>query len=731
VGAQPKEPAAEELQDFVPPEPLFTPVDYPEGASGRAEVVLELAIDRLGAVVEVKALSGELPFTDAAVAAAAKWRFAPGRKGDRTVGVRLRYTVAFEPPPKEEPEQAAPAPATPPAPTAKPLEVVVHGERVPPRAIGPGTVTLSRDEARMIPGTFGDPLRAVEAQPGVLPIVSGLPQFFIRGAPPANVGFFIDGIEVPLLYHAFFGPSVLHPALVEGITLHGGAPPVEYGRFAGPVVSAELTPLARRYTGEASVRLVDAGLLGEAPFGGCDGAEAPGCSRGSVRLSGRYSYTGLILSLLGDAELDYWDYQAHAAYALGKHDEIGVFAFGAYDHFEAGGASDQGGGEVMFHRADVRWDRRTSKTAIRVGLTGGFDETGGVEDKTSQVRSRSLRLRSSLTSDLSNSVTANVGLEGRVEQYDITTDPLLLNFADYSRLFPKRTETSAGAYASLELRPTERILVVPGIRTDVYHDRGTTRAGVDPRVAAEFRVSRRLRIEQSIGVAHQRPNFVPNIPGAQVADLEGGLQEALLFSSGVAVDLPASFKSRATVYRNGFFNALDPLGGRRDFGIDRTVIDSRSTIRSAGLEFKIERPVVAGIGGFFSYTLSRTLISEGPNESVTGFDRTHVAQLALLGEIGWGVSLGARAIFYSGVPELNFEGSPHFTDRRRGRPYFRTDVRANKRWNLGGTKYIGVTADVLNATATKEVVRLDCGQRCLERTAGPVVLPSLGVEGGF
>jgi hypothetical protein len=308
---------------------------------------------------------------------------------------------------------------------------------------------------------------------------------------------------------------------------------------------------------------------------------------------------------------------------------------------------------------------------------------------------------------------------------------LLLNFADYSRLFPNRTETSTGAYASLELRPTRRIVVVPGLRADVYHDRGVTKVGVDPRVAAEFQVSRRVRLEQSIGVAHQRPNFVPNIPGAQVADLEGGLQQALLWSSGVAVELPAAFRSRATVFRNGFFHALDPLGGRRDFGIDRTVIDSRSTIRSAGFELKVERSAAAGIGGFLSYTLSRTLISEGPTESVSGFDRTHVLQLALLGEVGWGISLGARSIFYSGVPELNFEGTPHFTDRRRGRPYFRTDLRASKRWNLGGTKYIGVTADVLNATATREVVRLDCGQRCLERFAGPVVLPSIGVEGGF
>jgi hypothetical protein len=38
---------------------------------------------------------------------------------------------------------------------------------------------------------------------------------------------------------------------------------------------------------------------------------------------------------------------------------------------------------------------------------------------------------------------------------------------------------------------------------------------------------------------------------------------------------------------------------------------------------------------------------------------------------------------------------------------------------------------VLNATSTKEVVRLDCGSVCVERFAGPVILPSVGVEAGF
>jgi hypothetical protein len=64
---------------------------------------------------------------------------------------------------------------------------------------------------RELPGAFGDPFRAIEVLPGVTPIATGLPYFYVRGAPPGNVGYFLDGVRVPYLYHIGLGPSVIHP----------------------------------------------------------------------------------------------------------------------------------------------------------------------------------------------------------------------------------------------------------------------------------------------------------------------------------------------------------------------------------------------------------------------------------------------------------------------------------------------------------------------------------------
>src|SRR5690606_10031211 len=112
----------------------------------------------------------------------------------------------------DEPEQGVP---TPDAPAPKGPQVIdVFVEEKKPR---PSVTSLRRAEVRQLPGAFGDPFRAIEIMPGVTPIVSGLPFFYVRGAPPGNVGYFLDGVRVPYLFHAAAGPSVVHPAIVERV----------------------------------------------------------------------------------------------------------------------------------------------------------------------------------------------------------------------------------------------------------------------------------------------------------------------------------------------------------------------------------------------------------------------------------------------------------------------------------------------------------------------------------
>src|SRR4030095_12062140 len=105
------------------------------------------------------------------------------------------------------------------------LDLTVVGER---REVG--QTTLSAADVREMPGAFGDPFRAVEALPGVPPALSGVPYFFVRGAPPNDNGYYVDGVRVPLLFHVGLGPGGIHPPLLGRIHLFPGAAP---GRSAG------------------------------------------------------------------------------------------------------------------------------------------------------------------------------------------------------------------------------------------------------------------------------------------------------------------------------------------------------------------------------------------------------------------------------------------------------------------------------------------------------------------
>ena len=164
-----------------------------------------------------------------------------------------------------------------------PEEVDVHGTR---REIG--QTTLSATDVREMPGAFGDPFRAIEALPGVAPVVSGLPFFYIRGAPPNDNAYYVDGIRVPLLFHVGIGEGVIHPALIDRVDFYPGAAPAAYGGSAGAVINGQTRDPAATPHGEANVRLIDAGALVESPLDDGAGApSSPGATATRVRSSAR------------------------------------------------------------------------------------------------------------------------------------------------------------------------------------------------------------------------------------------------------------------------------------------------------------------------------------------------------------------------------------------------------------------------------------------------------------
>ena len=683
-----------------------------------------------------------------------------------------------EPPaPEQKVDTPAPAesppPASPPPPPDEPAEVLVVGERPEPSR----SVSLTRNEVREIPGTFGDPFRAIEGMPGVTPIVSGLPFFFVRGAPPGNVGYFIDGIRVPLLFHVGAGPSVIHPGLIDRVDFYPGGYPARFGRFAGGILSGETLEPDIELRGEYNLRAFDAGALVEFPF--ADG-------RGTALVGGRYSYTAAVLGYFSpDTALDYWDYQGRVTYDLTPNDRVGVFAFGSYDYLaDVTPTRTVTVFGAQFHRADFRYDHRIgSRGSLRTALTLGLDRS--IVDQNRSVRDRMAGGRTELDYRLSRSVLLRAGTDLTLDRYEVVvgTNDLSPTAASVSEYFPSRTDIAVGAHADLVIDLDSRFTLTPGARVDLYGSQGAAAVGVDPRLGWRAEISERLALLGALGIAHQPPAFVVPLPGFQPGGIPGGLQRSIQEGLGLELELGQGTTATATVFQNAFFNMSDPLGatpplaagcqpgqyptgsiggdlgeqpdepsfcGPRfetgTLGPDRSggggqAADSRGGRRIAsafevrtlgssyGFEFYLKKRLTSRFGGFLSYTLSRSTRSYENRKYIATFDRTHVANAAVAYDLGRRWRVGTRLVFYTGLPKASDPSDP---DSTRLPAFFRADLRGEKRWQLGEKTWISIVAEWMNATLSKEAVTTTCTlSGCQAETIGPVTIPSLGVEGGF
>lgn len=584
---------------------------------------------------------------------------------------------------------------------------------------GPGTPALSRAQARELPGAFGDPLRAVEALPGVVPTISGLPIFFIRGAPPASVGYVVDGVEVPLLYHAFLGPSVLHPGSLSGVVLQSAPADVRYGGAAGAVIVAEPSTPSATFHGEANLRLFDAGALVEQPFP--DG-------QGSVLVSGRYSFTGLLYSALSAEQFGYWDYQLRATRPVSRRDSIGVFAFGAGDHYGGEALAGAVGGDTGFHRLDVRYGHVSRRVSVKTGVTLGRDRT---TDDSAKLTDRSVRVRTEVTAALGAGVQARIGADARLNDIALEVEEGRADRSDLLELFPSRTDRALGGYLGLSYRPFRALSIEPGVRADLYTSRGEHAGSLDPRLSVNARLSSRVTVEHRFGMASQKPNFVPGVPAAQVGSLDRGLVHGMHASSTVRIGLPAELSLSVGGFESRYENVVDPLGQSREFRLDAATLEKRQNLLARGFELRLGRPLTRRVGGYLAYTLSWATRQSEKEQTWSGYDRRHVLQGALALELWWKIRAGVRGLYYSGFPALEIGDAGALPSSRRAPGYVRLDLRLERPFHVSERFELSVVAEMLNANAAKEALRYECGGRCELVSAGPIVLPSIGVEAVF
>jgi TonB family protein len=656
-------------------------VPYPEGAEGDVAVVLELSIGPDGKVREAKVVDGREPFAAAALKAAPQWTFTPAKRGDVAIGARIRVRVEFTAPKKTPDANAdananaadAGASADAGANTNAGANTDANGggaasmmEQVEVLGVRKevGQTTMGGGEVRQLPGAFGDAFRAMEALPGVTPIISGLPFFYVRGAPPGNVGYYLDGVRIPLLFHLGLGPSVVHPGMVDHVDFYPGGFPARFGRFAGGILSGETRPPAYELHGEGNIRLIDSGLLLEGPIG----------KDTSVLVAGRYSYTALLLTIAAaisgnKVRLDYWDYQGRIAHRLNSRDTISVFAFGSYDYL--GAEIDQKFQDLFqteFHRIDLRWDRRLDDGRMRLAVTLGYDRTGGGGDAFG-VQDWISGARFELEKQLNSSVRFRMGSDAWLDHSGVYSNPnndrnqpspppdpnapapgspspspsgssagspsdSTSSSGSTSSLgvIPARNDLAMGLWVDVVWKVTPRVEIIPGARFDLFgssnepvngqistsgSDAGSTflpgggaaQPAFDPRLATRIHLVPRVTSVEQVAVSHQPPSFLVPVPGLQIGRLKSGLQTAYTLSQGFEFALPYETTLTTTGFSQSYEGLTDFLTSCASRSSDQNAdcLDERVRGRTIGLEVLLRRSLMKRYTGWVSYTLSETL----------------------------------------------------------------------------------------------------------------------------
>jgi hypothetical protein len=409
-----------------------------------------------------------------------------------------------------------------------------------------------------------------------------------------------------------------------------------------------------------------------------------------------------------------------------------------------------------------------------VAATVGHDSQGAAP---TYATDGSVATRFEIEAKLSPTFRVRGGVDAQYDDYGFKQGAAVPGGNDNpSTANPPPTNVTWGAHADVVWRVAPRVEIVPGVRFDAFRstrviapgatsDVSTVVPAFDPRLSARVTVADSVAWLSTFGLAHQYPTLrvgsVPpyeiSVPGFPFGTSE--LQTVAQASQGVEVALPADFTATLTGFLSGWSGLTDltancvqisPPDGPRVCPDDEPVHG-----RTYGLELLLRRPLSKRLTGWLSYTLSRSTReahyvtasgSEATATIVGDYDRPHVVNLMGAYDLGRRWRLGARFVFFSGLPysdhfppEQGFP-LPPLNDQRFA-PFYRADVRLEKRWSLGEERSIAFVAEVQNVTLSKEARSYECSVRqigsapvsmtCSVTKLGPITLPSVGLEAVF
>lgn len=598
-----------------------------------------------------------------------------------------------------------------------------------------------------------DPMRAVQALPGVTANDDLRAELAVRGSDFAHIGILVDGVESHALMHAVRGTqdggsiAMINSDVLESVSLLAGSYPQRYGNRTGAEIGFTMREGSRDRTRmRGSVSGTNAATVLEGPIGHA--------RKGSWLFSARKSYLDFIVNAVtgrSDFDLGFIDAQSKVAYDLTPAQRIvATVVFGRshlHDNPATAVSSTIVDGKANAGIGAIAWIATPSpRLAItqRVSAEASRfknDNRTGLELEENDRDSYSYRV--DVLHSPSTHVTYEAGLQAQhhVENARVRR-PNAGGFTIRNAYDASNNIVSAFARATTGIG--RRWSIESGARVD--HGSISDETVGSPWVGVSWVAPRGLVLSGGSGLYHQFPTF-DEIAGARGAgDLRA--ERATHVDVGIEQRIGRELSWLVVAFARNERNFIrlpnaEPrlVAGRVRFDSQTTRFENRLDGRSHGVELTVRRNSRAGLSGWVSYAYAKT----SQHDRVAGepfradFDQRHTFNAYAHARLSSRLSVAAKVRAGSGTPVIGYfeqRGADVFLSERRNGlelpPYLRVDARANRVFNMKRSR-VTVFAEVLNVF-NRENQRQSGAS--INRTTGLVtgifdtmapIVPSMGV----
>lgn len=626
-----------------------------------------------------------------------------------------------------------PAPPTP--------EIVVESRRDEPQV---AALTLDREQVERIPGTHGDAFRLVQALPGVTltrEYAPGAGSLSLRGALPGESRIYLDGMELPYLFHFQDYASVVPSRLLDELQVLPSTFNASWGDAVGGVVAAtSRPPEVEAAHGGVNLSLVMGGAWVAAPLG----------PSASTSASARRSYA----DWLGSDSDQYtvwpvfWDYLGRYERLWADRHVVSLTLLGAGDGYGrlAREVDEQSPFTVednpeftskrQFHGLSLRsrssYERARLDTLAAVVAdswhTAVALDSASRRDLYGQVRLDGVvQLLDPLYLAVGGDVKlVDLALHAGVERAWLELEreaPLLARGVDVDEGLRRAV---GGVY--LEPRWTVGPLrLQPGLRVNA--DSASRTLAVDPRLTARLELPQDLRLRAAVGLYSQAPSLDALSTAIGDPDLDMTLSQQAAVGGDLA--LAGRLEVGLDAWAKWLQHTVETTAGEAPRAVDGSAWGTELVLR-----YRLREKVFLSAFG----TLGRSWRDGHPADH----DQPYAAGLAGAWTLGGGWGVGLRWRYAAGLPLTPVASSiydgdiddylpvPGPRNSERMPDYQKVDLRLDKtitfrRWTVSG--YAELWWVPGDASALYPVYAFDYSQRTL--VGGPSFVPLVGGSAEF